>query len=172
MKLRSRIALARCGYLEEAVKLLILTVTMCAASTELSGSITSVGAQQSTGENQLEFRPTLASSGRTTEGSRFSLQLYEASDGVAVSSRLDRFRSAGLAHKELAKIIRKGQVIERKPKLDQAGQPVGERVVLKFTRSKSQVPRTELLWIDKTDLHRIVSSSFHHILMFEKRFYP
>ncbi len=172
MKPKSKITLIRCSYLATAVNLLILPVMICLASTELDVPVRSIGMQQAATEVKLEFRPTQAASGRTTEGSRFSLQLYEASDGVAISSRLDRFRSARRARTALAKIIRKGRVLERKPKLDGTGHPIGERVVLKFTRSKSQLPQTELLWIDNTDLHQIVSSSLYHILEFERQFYP
>ena len=171
MKLESRMAHARCQYLDVRVKLLILTVCMCAAITELRGSTNAIGVKQcSASENQLTFRPTLSSSGRTAEGSRFSLQLYESSDGIAVSSRVDRFGYTDLAQKEFAKIVRMAQVIERPPKLD--GQRVGERVVLKFNRNKPRVSRIELLWIDNTDLHRIVSSSLGHIVEFERQFYP
>lgn len=172
MQLKFRIALERWPSFELAVKLAMLALVMCAFITELRGAKIGPNMQRMISEKQLVFRLTKASSGRTTGGSRFSLELFEASDGITVSSRLDRFRSAELAHKELAKIIRTAEVIERKPKLDDAGRSLGERVILKFARSKSQVPRMELLWIDKTDLHRIASSSLDHILAFEKQFYP
>ena len=171
MKLEDERIRGALKYSKEVLKAFMLGSVMCTLSTGGLGKPAAF-AQQNTAEPQLEFRPIKGGSGRTAEGTRFSAQVYESSDGSTVSSRLDRFDSAQRARMELQRISRKGQVIEQDPKRNETGVRVGERVVVSFPASGKLDAHVVLLWTDKADLHRITGPSRRHVLDYEKQLYP
>lgn len=155
----------------------MLGITICALVCAIGGDRQlslqlNVSAQEGAAKPQLEFRPTEGASGRSIYGTRFSVQVYESSDGASVSSRLDRFISATRARKELQKVVRNAKVVERHPRLDQTGRLIGEKIVVRFAAKKSNGSPVAVLWVDRNELHRIMGSSLHHVLEFEKQFYP
>ena len=112
-------------------------------------------------ESNLTFRQMLVLDG-TTDGVRFSNQIYQSSDCVILNKRVELFESPKDAeaafHTKLGTAI---DVLQRGEKLDSAGNVVGERVLATLHRG-GQVLNT-VIWTRGSELHAIDSSSSNQI---------
>ena len=109
-----------------------------------------------------------AASGTLPNGTRFSVQDYESSDGVDVSVRIDRCRSRAKARKQLLNFIRNARIMERGPKKDQSGAVVGERLVMQFPAKGKFKAQSGIVWVNRTEIYYVQSSSLRHAKQFEK----
>lgn len=122
-------------------------------------------------ERNLEFKELLSGRGKTEDGASFSFHLYEASDGVAVSTRSEKRGSLTRANKELQRQIKKAiKILERGPKLDKSGKQVGERAVLMIASKGPHKDQAVVLWTNGSQFYYIESSSLRHVLELEKRY--
>ncbi|HZE71869.1 MAG TPA: hypothetical protein VE135_20360 [Pyrinomonadaceae bacterium] len=121
--------------------------------------------------SNINFRPSQAASGTLPDGTRFSVQNYESSDGVDISIRIDTCSSRAVAKKKLLKFVKNARVIKREPKLDQNGAVVGERFVVRFPAKGKYKSQAGILWVNKAEIYYIQSSSLQHAIVFEKRFH-
>lgn len=119
--------------------------------------------------NELRFKSTAIFDGKTADGASFVDHLYKASDCVVVAHRTTFFKSAARARQELEAELKKAQtVIERTPVVNNAGEQIGERVLMQVHTSEQNKIATELLWNNDSELHSIASPSAGHVLEFEK----
>jgi hypothetical protein len=126
--------------------------------------------QQRQDTPEITFRAGKAASGTLPDRTRFSVQVYESSDGVDVSMRIDRCASEAIAKKKLLKFIKSARLIERGPKTDHQGTVVGQRFVVQFPAKGEYESQAGILWTDKAEIHYLQSSSLRHAKEFEKRF--
>jgi hypothetical protein len=126
---------------------------------------------QSTQETEMTFTSVQAGSGRTEDGSEFSYWLAESADGVAISARTEKRRSATRAHQVLNKQIKGADVVERGRKTNNQGRRVGERVVGCFPAKDQKKGKCVILWTDGSDFHILESASLPHLRAFEKKYY-
>ena len=151
----------------------ITTKSIVIAQPRLTGSPRNYVYDQSPKEgSEINFRPVQAASGTLPDATRFSVQNYDSPDGVNLSMRIDTCSSPAVANKKLLKFVKNARVIKRGPKLDQMGRVVGERFVVKFPAKGKYKSQIGVLWVNKTEIYYIQSSSFVHAIEFEKRFHP
>lgn len=120
-----------------------------------------------------QFKDELGGSGIMTNGRRFSFHLYKSFDGIAVSTRVEHYRSTARARRELKRKVNKAQrVVERGYKIDKNGVRVGSRVAAIFAARTGVEAQATVFWTSGSDLHYIESTSLACVLSFEKTFYP
>jgi hypothetical protein len=125
--------------------------------------------QRSQETSEITFHPgDKAASGGLPDGTRFSVQDYQSSDGVDVSVRIDRCPSAAIAKKNLLKFIRSAHIEERGSKTDLNGTVVGERFVVQFPAKGKFKAQFGIVWVNKTEVYYVQSSSLPHAKQFEK----
>lgn len=121
--------------------------------------------------SEITFRAGQAASGTLPDGTRFSVQNYQSSDGVDVSVRIDRSPSHAMAKKNLLNFIRKARVLERGPKKDQSGSVVGQRLVVRFPAKGEFSSQFGVMWVNKAEVYYLQSASLRHVAEFEKKFH-
>jgi hypothetical protein len=116
----------------------------------------------------VTFKSVAILDGKTESGISFSNQIYQSSDCVMVSRRIEFLNSPASAHLELQRNLRRAQqILERGPKLNSLGQQIGERAKMVLTRGSRQ-KQYAVLWTDKSELYSIESSSLKHVEDFER----
>jgi hypothetical protein len=118
-------------------------------------------------EGQIDFQPTTIVDGTTADGKGgFTSHRYKSSDGVEVSLDSTGYQTHERATTALEERLKDAdQIIERKPKMNEKGEIVGERVVAIF--SPTSYSRAAVIWTDGSVLSSIESSSLPHALAFE-----
>lgn len=122
---------------------------------------------------KMAFTASETREGRTEEGFAYSEKQFRSSDCETVTALTEYFPSSDRAQEELEKRLKEStSIIERGPKLDAAGQQVGERAVAMF---KVEVPSeyiedTIVMWTNNSEYHSI-KGLFTHVLELEKRNY-
>ena len=129
----------------------------------VSGSGT-VGSQ----ELEIVFKLGQAGSGKTKDGYRFSFTDWEGS-GVWLSLWIEERRSPARARMALRAILRGKELLEQGTRVNNRGQNVGERVVLKFHSKETNGERNMIAWTNGPDFHYLESSSLKTILAFERQ---
>jgi hypothetical protein len=119
-------------------------------------------------ESNITFTSMGAGSGKTEDGSDYSFSSMKSSDGVWVSTRTERRKSASRANAVMKRTLRGAEIRGRGPKINSSGKRVGERVVAYFPSKR----RNAVLWTDGSDFHYLESESLSHILAYEKKYYP
>jgi hypothetical protein len=120
----------------------------------------------------IEFKDVEGGRGRTRDGTVFSFHLYEAVDGVGISTTIEKRGSRSRAHQEMRRKIAKGdRIIELGPKLNDKGKRVGERAVVIFPGQEAFKPQAAVIWTIDSDLFYIESPSLDYVLKFEKKYY-
>ena len=118
---------------------------------------------------EITFRNTAIFDGRTGDGERFADFAYKSSDCVLLSHRTTFFKTAARARKELEKEIKNAaRIIERAPLMNDAGQQIGERVLVEFKTGEENKFATEAIWNENSELHSVASRSAERLLQFEE----
>src|SRR5215471_18024979 len=101
-----------------AAPMTILLVACSTAPSDVPAMIMSpVGLLQ-----DVTFKPVRFFDGKKSNGVRFAINLYESSDGVGVSQRVEIYASAAQARVELKRRIKRAiKIIERKTEIDEDG---------------------------------------------------
>ena len=125
--------------------------------------------QQSSNEQKIEFQSVLSVSGKTADGTPSFSNSYKSSDGIMVSTRIERHNSPVSAKKEFNRNIKAAvEILKREPKLNENGKQVGERALLSAKQEESNILQTILVWTDNSQVYFIESTSLQHTLEFEK----
>lgn len=128
--------------------------------------------QQAASREPVEFEDVQGGRGKTEDGIPFSYHLYKSSDGVGVTTTVEDCGSTFRANRALQRKSKRAvKIIERRPKLDDKGKRVGERVVAMFAPDSSEKENAAVLWTEGSQFHYIESSSLRHALRFEEKFY-
>jgi hypothetical protein len=116
----------------------------------------------------IKFKPQMAGNGRTPEGTGFDFQMFRASDCVKVTVTTRSEGSDDRAEQELEKLIlTASQVVERGPKDNRDGKPVGKRAILLFANAPK---RAVIVWTAGLgSLITVESSSLAHAVEYERR---
>lgn len=122
-------------------------------------------------ETEMTFKSMGAGSGKTEDGSEFSFAWMKSADGVVVSTRTERRKSAARAGAVLKKTLRGAEIIERSPKVNNRGRQIGQRVTARLSQEPNKI-RYVMVWTEGPDFHYLESVSLPHLLAFEKRYYP
>ena len=110
--------------------------------------------------------------GRVNDGGGgFSIENYRSTYGVRVSFALSTYVSTQKANQvfnhRLAEAVR---VIEQTPKMNKDN--IGQRAVAVFFDANTNEYYVEVFWTDDRFLASIDSSSYLHVIEFEKQNYP
>lgn len=127
---------------------------------------------QNAANQTMTFQVTRDFGGKTEEGFIFSERQFRSSDCETVSTRVEYFDSPARASEELQKKLKKAvDVIEQGPKLNAAGQRVGERAVAVVASDLTEgyLDQTVVMWTENSEFHTIKAPSLQYILEFEKR---
>lgn len=127
-----------------------------------------VGSMLSSQEEEIVFKLGQAGSGKTKDGYRFSFTDWEGS-GVWLSLLIEERRSPVRARMALRAILRGKELLEQGTKVNNRGQKVGERVVLKFHSKEVNREQNMIAWTNGADFHYLQSSSLKTILAFERQ---
>ena len=130
-----------------------------------------VSASVDSQEAEMTFKSMGAGSGKTEDGSEYSFAWMESSDGVVVSARTERRRSAARARGVLKRTLRGAEIVERSRKMDKRARQVGQRVVARLPSKGQNRIRYLVLWTEGSDFHYLESVSLPHILALEKQYY-
>jgi hypothetical protein len=102
----------------------------------------------------------------------FSFHDYQSSDGVALSTFIEKRRSSAGAKRALRIETRKAaRIIARSPRVNSSGRRVGDRAVLIRSNQGRYKGEAAIIWTDGPTLHRIESPSLRHALLFEKLYF-
>lgn len=144
-------------------------VTKTPSTHDVSQSQPASAYQQSSDRLGRKYEDGVSGRAETTDGIVFSFHSYKSSDGVPISTRVERHGSHARAKRELLEHIRAAiKVLDREPKLDDNGKYVGDRAVLSSKQKESGKLQTTVLWTDDSQLYFIESPSLQHALEFEK----
>lgn len=122
----------------------------------------------------LKFTAGIIFDGEREDGGRFSVQVFDSSDGMRLTLRRDFFKSPAQANEKLQGDVKKAvEITERGPKVDESGKQIGERAVMIFVPNpKNENERhATVSWTENSTYYSIQSSSLRHVLEFEKRFH-
>jgi hypothetical protein len=98
-------------------------------------------------------------------GNGFTL-LYKSLDGVDVLHSGGRYTAK--VKRAVQALLKDAIVIERGPKLDNAGQVVGERVVVVYQKKDNGRQASTIYWTTGDGIECISGDSLEHILSFEQ----
>lgn len=116
----------------------------------------------------LIFKSVAFLDGTERNGIQFSNHVYQASDCVMLSERIQIFKSSARAVAELKKNVSEAhEILERGSKIGVDGKTTEERVKLVFGK-ESTPKRYAVLWTNQSELHSVESTSLPHIEAFEK----
>lgn len=118
------------------------------------------------------FYMELTACGRVNDGGGgFSITNYRSNDGVQVCFALSTYVSTRKANQvfnqHLAEAVR---VIEHTPKMNKDNK--GQRAVAVFFDANTNEYYVEVFWTDDRFLASIFSSSYRHVIEFEKQNFP
>jgi len=135
-----------------------------------SKKVEEVPAQKTTSApKEITFRNTAIFDGRTGDGERFASFAYKSSDCVLLSHQTTFFKTAARAHKELEKEIKNAaRIIERAPLINDAGQQIGERVLVESNTGEENKFATQAIWTENSEFHSAASRSVEHLQQFEQ----
>lgn len=117
----------------------------------------------------ISFEPKGTVDGVTTDHFRFSSEIWESSDRVAVF--LKRLYCGSPRHAERAlhqQTKKASRIVESKILRDKNGTRSGRRIVVSFDGEAIKRPQM-ILWTHHGMFYSVESSSFQHALIFEKR---
>lgn len=123
--------------------------------------------EQAPSPGKVRFEVKSALDGISADGFRFSSEIWESSDGVAVFLRRQYCRSPRNADRALRRRANSASsILETTLLKDKRGVKSGRRAVVSFgdTSQQSQM----ILWTDGEMLYTVESPSFEHALLFEK----
>lgn len=120
-----------------------------------------------TAPKDVRFEQKSALDGLTEQHFRFSSEVWESSDGVAIFLRREYCGSPKNAEKALSQSVEDSAVIfETRVLVNKNHETTGKRIVASF--DKDPPPQRIILWTDGEMLYSVESSSFKHALLFEK----
>jgi hypothetical protein len=116
----------------------------------------------------LSFKSVAFLDGTERNGIQFSNHVYQASDCVMLSERIQIFKSSARAVAELKKNVSEAhEILERGPKIGVDEKTTEERVKLVLGKEPT-AKRYAALWTHQSELHSVESASLPHIEAFEK----
>ncbi|HWN11914.1 MAG TPA: hypothetical protein VNO50_21985 [Pyrinomonadaceae bacterium] len=140
-----------------------------------SGRVSDLSQPESTARSDafthLTFRPVAIFDGDTEDGNRMAETFYKCSDCSTISSVAIFFKSGGDATRHVeVESMKASVVLERSAVTNEAGQHVGDRVVLQFDANPESKAHAEVVWNKDKDFHSLTGPSLEHVLEFEKAF--
>jgi hypothetical protein len=117
---------------------------------------------------EIVFKPGQAGSGKTQDGSPFSFTDWEGS-GVGLSLWTEERGSPARARMALRAISRGKELLEQGTKVNNRGQKIGERVVLKFHFKETNGEQIMIAWTNGSKFQYLQSSALKTILAFEEQ---
>ena len=120
-------------------------------------------------EAEITFKSLGAGSGKTEDGCEYEFASLKSSDGVVISARTEKRRSAARAKAVLRRTLRGAEIVERSTKMKR-GRQVGQRVIARISFQNQRQTRYVVLWTDGSDFHYLESLSLRHLLLYEKMY--
>jgi hypothetical protein len=120
---------------------------------------------------ERKYQPRVSADGMTNDGYRFGVNGLVSSDGTNYSQMTIYYKSGHRANLELLRALKEAvEVIRREPMRAANGEPLGEKVVARFS-AKSEYGPASMLWTDGSTFQYVSTSSLENLLQYERDFY-
>lgn len=118
----------------------------------------------------LTFTPTFQACGVTRNGGGYGATGYKSSDGYELSKGCGGHGTPQLARQALEEDLSSTtNVIERRPKLDEQGRQIEERVVARVPTEDTKAGLAVIFWTDEDRLCYVAGESLRHVLALEEK---
>jgi hypothetical protein len=148
---------------------MVLVASLWLIEKKPRSSFLNLGMSTSMTDESLAFRKISVADGKTDDGFRYTSFVYKASDCVPIFYEVNFFDSSVRAQNELQKQIGKApQILQQGAEIDDKGNVIGERYVANINEFEHAKPQTAVMLTRNSNLISITSTSFQHVLEFEK----